>query len=90
SIETERITQDGILFNYLTAKRKGLNYDERKNTFTAVNKLGFTDVQAFANNELKDKQFTYCVVASDKRVTDEDLKKYGELFKPDMKQIFGY
>jgi predicted Zn-dependent peptidase len=90
SIETERITQDGILFNYLTAKRKGLNYDERKNTFTSVNKLGFTDVQSFANNELKDKQFTYCVVASDKRVTDEDLKKYGELFKPDMKQIFGY
>jgi predicted Zn-dependent peptidase len=90
SIETERITQDGILFNYLAAKRKGLDYDERKNTFTAVSKLGFADVQAFATTELKGKPFTYCVVASDKRVTDEDLKKYGELFKPDMKQIFGY
>ncbi|MBD1392391.1 M16 family metallopeptidase [Mucilaginibacter glaciei] len=90
SIETERITQDGILFTYLAAQRKGLNYDERKNTFSAVSKLGFADVQAFASTELKGKPFTYCVVASDKRVTDDDLKKYGELVKPDMKQIFGY
>lgn len=90
SIETDRITQDGILFNYLAAQRKGLNYDIRKNVFETVGKINFTDLNTFHDNELKAKPYTYCIVASDKRVTEDDLKKYGELLKPDMKQIFGY
>ncbi|RFZ95191.1 insulinase family protein [Mucilaginibacter conchicola] len=90
SIETERITQEGILFNYLAAQRKGLDYDIRKNTFETAGKLGFTELNAFHDMELKGKPYTYCVVASDKRITDDDLKKYGELVKPDLKQIFGF
>ena len=90
SIETERVTQDDILFNYLDAKLRGLDYDLRKNTFTAINKLGLADVKAFHDAELKDKPYTYCIVASEKRVSDEDLKKYGVLSKPDLKTIFGY
>jgi predicted Zn-dependent peptidase len=90
SIETERVTQDDILFNYLDAKQRGLDYDLRKNTFTAINKLGLADVKAFHDAELKDKPYTYCIVASEKRVSDEDLKKYGVLSKPDLKTIFGY
>ncbi|TWR29360.1 insulinase family protein [Mucilaginibacter pallidiroseus] len=90
SIETERVTQDGIIFSYLAAQRKGLDYDERKNTFNEVNKLTLTDLANFNKKELQNKPFIYCIVASDKRVTDDDMKKYGELIKPDMKQIFGY
>jgi predicted Zn-dependent peptidase len=90
SIETERITQDGILFDYLSARRRGLDYDIRKTTFENVDKLGMADVKAFHDQEFKDKPFTYCVVASEKRVSDDDLKKYGELTKLSLKEIFGY
>jgi predicted Zn-dependent peptidase len=90
SLETERITQDGILFNYLTAQRRGIDYDIRKNTFDNIDKLGFADVKRFHDEEIKNKPYTYCIVASEKRVSDEDLKKYGQLTKLDMKQIFGY
>ncbi|OCX53661.1 peptidase M16 [Mucilaginibacter sp. PPCGB 2223] len=90
SLETERITQDGILFNYLAAKRLGVNYDIRKNTFDAIDKMGFEDIKKFHDKELKDKPYTYCVVASEKRVSDDDLKKYGELKKLSLKEIFGY
>lgn len=90
SLETERITQDDILFNYLAAKRKGLDYDARKATFDGIDKLSFADIKNFHDTELKGKPYTYCIVASEKRVSDDDLKKYGELIKPDMKVIFGY
>lgn len=90
SIETERITQDGILFDYLSAKRRGLDYDIRKSTFENVDKLGLADVKTFHDQEFKNKPFTYCVVASEKRVSDDDLKKYGELKKLSLKEIFGY
>ncbi len=90
SLETERITQDGILFNYLAAQRRGVDYDIRKTTFEAIDKMGFDDIKKFHDKEFKDKSYTYCVVASEKRVSDDDLKKYGELTKLSLAQIFGY
>jgi predicted Zn-dependent peptidase len=90
SLETERITQDGILFDYLNNKRRGVDYDSRKATFESIDKLGYQDIKTFHEKEFKGKPYTYCIVASDKRVTEDDLKKYGELTKLDLKAIFGY
>jgi predicted Zn-dependent peptidase len=90
SLETERVTQDGILFDYLNLKRKGINYDIRKVTFENIDKLGYKDIKAFHDSEFKNKPFTYCVVASEKRVSDDDLKKYGDLTKLSLQDIFGY
>lgn len=90
SLETERITQEGILFDYLNAQRRGINYDIRKNTFDSIDKMGYADVKKFHDEEFKNKAYTYCVVASEKKVSDDDLKKYGELTKLDLKTLFGY
>jgi len=90
SLETGRIIQDNILLSYMAAKRKGLNYDERKVAYELLPKLTIADIKEFHDKELKNKPYTYCIVASDKKVSDDDLKKYGDLVKPSMKQIFGY
>lgn len=90
SLETDRVIQDGILFSYLNAKRHGLDYDDRKNTYASVEKLNYADIKNFHDKEIKNKPFTYCVVASDKRVSENDLKKYGDLTKLDLNQLFGY
>jgi predicted Zn-dependent peptidase len=90
SIETDRVTQDGILFSYLAAQRLGLDYDVRKVTFDNLDKLSFAEINAFHDETLKGKPYTYCIVASEKRVSEKDLKQYGELVKPDMKLLFGY
>jgi predicted Zn-dependent peptidase len=90
SLETDRITQDGILFNYLANQRRGVDYDVRKTTFESINKMTLDDIKKFHTAELKGKPYTYCVVASEKKVSDDDLKKYGDLTKLSMKDIFGY
>ncbi len=90
SLETQRITDEDILMSYLTAQRKGLDYDIRKNIYESANTLNFKDISNFFDTELKSKPYTYCVVASEKKVSDEDLKKYGELTKLNLQQIFGY
>lgn len=90
SLETDRITEEGILFSYMNAKRRGLDYDSRKNTFDAMSTLGYSDLKKFYEQEMKGKSYTYCIVASDKRVNDDDLKKYGELTKLSLKEVFGY
>ncbi|MBC7629534.1 pitrilysin family protein [Ferruginibacter sp.] len=89
-IETGRITQDGIIFDYLTAQRMGLDYDIRKKTYAVVDKIGYEELKKFHTSYIAHKPYTYCVVASNKKVSDDDMKKYGEVKKLSLEEIFGY
>lgn len=89
-IETGRVTQDAIIFNYLTAQRKGLNYDIRKKTYAEVDKIGYKELNDFHSKYISKKPYTYCVVASEKKLSMDDMKKYGEVTKISLEDIFGY
>jgi len=47
-------------------------------------------VKKFHDQELANKPYTYCVVASDKRVSMDDLKKFGDVKVLTLEEIFGY
>ncbi len=89
-IETERITQDGIIFNYLTAQQKGLNEDIRKKIYAAVDKVGYNELKQFHSENISNKPYTYCIVASDKKLSEDAMKKYGEVKRLTLEEIFGY
>ena len=89
-IETGRITQDAIIYNYLAAQRKGLDYDIRKKTYAAVDGIGYDDLKKFHSSYIANKPYTYCVVASEKKVSNADMAKYGEVKKLSLEEIFGY
>lgn len=89
-IETERITQDAIIMNYLAAQRKGLKEDIRKKTYAAVDKIGYKELKQFHSENVSNKPYTYCIVASEKKVPEETLKQYGEVTKLTLEEIFGY
>ena len=89
-IETERISQDGIIFSYLTAKRMGLNDDDRRVIYQSIDKMTFDDLKKFQHDWLEGKPFTYCVIASEKKVNPDDLKKYGDVKKVSLQELFGY
>jgi predicted Zn-dependent peptidase len=90
SLATERITQDGILFSYLGAERMGRDYDIRKNTYDATPKFTFADLKTFHDKELSNKKYTYCIVASQDKLKEDDMKKLGEFKKLNLEQVFGY
>jgi predicted Zn-dependent peptidase len=89
-IETQRITQDGIIFSYLAAQKLGLNSDYRKQVYAAVNKLSFDDVKLFHDKNLAHKPYTYCILGSEKNIKMDDLKKFGEVKKVSLEELFGY
>jgi predicted Zn-dependent peptidase len=89
-IETERITQDAIIFNYLAAQRKGLNEDIRKKTYVAVDKIGYKELKQFHTEYIANKPYTYAIVASEKKLSEDDMKKFGEVKKLSLAEIFGY
>lgn len=88
--QTERITQDGIIYNYLNAKNLGLTDDIRKKMYETVDKITMADVKKFHQNYFSGKPYTYAIVASEKRVSMDDMKKLGEVKKLSLEEIFGY
>ncbi|SDI34286.1 M16 family metallopeptidase [Chryseobacterium jejuense] len=90
SIASERISQDGIIFSYLKAQRLGNNFDIRKNVYEQAPKLSFADINAFHDKEMKNKNYTYCIVAAQDKVNEADMQKLGEVKKLNLTEIFGY
>ena len=89
-IQTERIIRTGILFNYETAQRRGINYDLRKDIYDNISKMTFADIQNFYNTYYKNQPFTYCVLGSQNKISLSDLGKYGEVKQLSLNDIFGY
>ena len=89
-IETERITQDNIIFSYLAAKELGLKEDIRKESYAAVNSITMSDLVAFQNKNISKKPYTYAIVASEKNIPMDEMKKLGEVKKLTLEEIFGY
>ncbi|VEH20431.1 protease3 [Chryseobacterium nakagawai] len=90
TIASERISQDGIIFSYLKAQRLGNNTDIRKNIYEQAPKLSFADINTFHDSEMKNKNYTYCIVASQDKVNEADMQKLGEIKKLNLTEIFGY
>ena len=89
-IETQRFTEDGIVFAYLDAKRLGLDYDQRKDEYAQLDTLTMGDVKQFHDLELAKKAYTYCVVASEKKIKMYDLNRVGDVKVLSLEEIFGY
>lgn len=89
-IQTQRITQDGIIFQYLAAQRLGLKEDIRKQVYTSVDKITMNDLKNFHKTHLSGKPYTYVLVASEDKVNMDEIKKIGEVKKVSLEEIFGY
>lgn len=90
SIAAERITQDGIIFSYLRAQKLGNREDVRKLVYEQAPALKFADINSFHDKEMKGKSYTYCLVASQDKVSEADMQKLGEVKKLNLTEIFGY
>jgi predicted Zn-dependent peptidase len=89
-IESERIRRNNILFTYLSAQKLGLDKDIREDVYHSLNVLDFNAIRAFEEKQIKTVPYTYCVLASSKKVKMEDLQKYGPVTTLTVSQLFGY
>lgn len=89
-LETSRVTKDGIIASYLADQKLGFDHDSRIDEYAKLKPLNFADVKSFHQNNLSGKPYTYCIVASEKKVKMDDLAKFGPVTKLSLEQIFGY
>src|SRR5690606_29822843 len=89
-IESERITRASILFNYLNAKKRGLDHDIRKDIYDEVPSMTLADVIEFQKKYIKGSDYNTMVLGSRSKLNFNDLKKYGEIREVTLDELFGY
>jgi predicted Zn-dependent peptidase len=89
-LETERYTEDAVVNQYLADQKKGLDRDIRKDVYDNFEKINFNELRQFAKQNISEKPYTYCIVASEKKIKMEDLSKYGQVKKLTLEEVFGY
>jgi predicted Zn-dependent peptidase len=89
-LETDRYVEDAVINQYLADQRKGLDRDIRKEIYEHFSRISFRDLQQFAKDNISHKPYTYCIVASEKRINLDNLEKYGNVKKVPLDDIFGY
>lgn len=90
SIETERINDESIIFNYVSNQKLGVHHDLRKDVYEQIDNLNFDSINNFYKNNYTGKPYFYSIVASKDKVKMEDLSKYGKLVEVSISDIFGY
>ncbi|WKZ58332.1 MAG: insulinase family protein [Cyclobacteriaceae bacterium] len=89
-IESERIVKQSVLFNYLAAEKRGLNYDIRKDIYEQVKNMSLADIKKFQEENIKNKKYNLVLVASRDNIDLKDLAKYGKVKELSLDEIFGY
>jgi hypothetical protein len=67
-----------------------LKTDIRKDIFTKVTAMTFTDVKAFQDAKIKNKPMTILVLGKKDNLDIKTLEKYGTVKYLTLKDIFGY
>ena len=52
--------------------------------------MTFNDVKQFHTDNIANKPYTYCLLASEDKVKADDMNKVGKVKKLTLEEIFGY
>ncbi|HEY4150736.1 MAG TPA: insulinase family protein [Chitinophagaceae bacterium] len=89
-LATGRIKPEEYIGRYLSAQKLGLQGDHRHAIYEQTGKVNFADLEALHHSQLKNKAYTYCVLASENKVSNEELARYGTVKKLSLEELFGY
>jgi zinc protease len=89
-IESERIIKTDILFNYETARKRGLNYDVRKDIYEETKKFSMDDLVKFQHQYIKGNKYNIVLIGNKDKIDFNTLKPYGQVQELTLDQIFGY
>lgn len=89
-IASERITRTGILMNYESARKLGLNYDIRRDVYNTIDKMNFQTIADFQKEHIKNAKYNILVLGSKDKVDTNKLKEWGAVTEVSLEEIFGY
>ena len=89
-LESERITKSAVIWSYLDAQDKGIDYDIRKNIYEKIRTMTLSDLMDFHEKYIKNNNFTTVLIGSKDKIDFQKLAKYGEIKQLSLTELFGY
>lgn len=89
-IESQRITKTGILFNYESARKRGIDHDVRKDIYEKVQQYTLNDIVRFHEEQLKNGNYNIVLIGSKDKINFTELKNYGTVQEISLDELFGY
>lgn len=89
-IESERITKAGVLYNYLSAEKRGIDYDIRENVYNEVKNMDLEKLLEFHKSYIKDKPHNILLIGNKDNIDFKNLSKYGTIKEVSLETLFGF
>ncbi len=89
-INTERITNKDLFWEYLSNADRGIDYDIRKDIYNKANTITLDEFETFFNEHIKGKNYTYMVLGRKSDLDKKALSQLGKVNELSMEEIFGY
>lgn len=89
-LDSERIIKAQIFWTYLSNLDRGITYDIRKDVYDNVQNMTLDDLNAFFDQHIKGKTYTYLVLGKKGDVRLDLLEKIGPVKELTLEEIFSY
>ena len=87
---TDRIVKQNIFWTYESNKKKGIDYDIRKDIYENVQNYKLNDVESFFNEHIKGKNYDILVIGNKSRIDFNLLRSYGQVKELSLEEVFNY
>jgi len=89
-LASQRTTKFGVISAYLTAKRRGLDYDLNEKIYRDLKSLTLQDIVRFEQQQIARKPYRYLILGDEKELDMPALEKIGPVRRLTLEDIFGY
>lgn len=89
-IAAQRITKSNIFWNYERLKRRGIDYDIRKDMYESIQNMTLQDLSTFFDQNVKQGEYTALVIGKKSDLDLNALKKMGDVKEMDIDYLFNY
>ena len=90
SIQSRRVTKNGVINAYLNAKLMGIDYDATKLYYEQIPSLTLQDVTNFEKQNIVGKPHRIIILGDEKNLDMKSLEKIAPIKRLSQEEIFGY
>ena len=85
-----RVTKSGVINAYISAKRRGIDYDINEIVYQALPKMFLFDIVNFEQENMAGKPYRYLILGNEEELDMERLEKIAPVRRVSLEEIFGY
>jgi len=89
-IESERIVNREVYFNYRSLKKRGIDYDVRKEHYETIKNMSLEDLKSFFAERIANRKYSFCVIGKKAEMDFNVLADLGEVKELSLEEVFGY